>query len=107
MKKLIVYYGDAPECVEGFPKDCKRSCKGALHIHRGKSKTITDGEYEYIKSSKRYKHLLNKIRVVSEIKAEVAKPKKKVEAPKVEEKAASSNEKKEIHSGKKKHNKKR
>lgn len=66
MKKyLIVYYGDAPECVEGFKKECKRSCKGALHLNPGQKKTVTEDEYKHIQSH--YKHCLPKLRVISEM----------------------------------------
>lgn len=67
MKKfLIVYYGDAPECVEGFSKDCKRSCKGAIHLNPGRQVTVTEDELKHIKE--RHKHCLPKLRVISEMK---------------------------------------
>lgn len=52
MKKLIVYYGDTPVCVEGFPEDCKRSKEGALHILPRKNMTVTDQEYDHILKSR-------------------------------------------------------
>ena len=66
MKKLIVYYGDTPQCVEGFAENCKRSCKGALHILPRKSTTITNDEFEHIKKS--YKFMMKGLRVISEVK---------------------------------------
>lgn len=71
MKKfLIVYYGDAPECVEGFHKDATRSCKGALHVVPGRKLTVTEEELEHLK--KNYSHMLSKLRILSQkIEAEV------------------------------------
>ena len=84
MKKyLIVYYGDAPECVEKFGKDCKRSCKGALHVNPGRQMTVTEDEYNHMK--KDYKHMFPKLRVLSEMEEEA--PKEAKAAPK---KAAES-----------------
>ena len=121
MKKLIYYYGDSPVSVEGFSKDCKRSGKGALHLLRGRSLTITADEYAHIE--KEYKWAIPKIRVVAEVdeearetakaeraarkakkaeevkKAEAVKPKidakkeeTKKEQPKSEEKAANKDD---------------
>lgn len=105
MKKyLIVYYGDAPECVEKFGKDCKRSCKGALHVNPGRQLTVTEDEYEHIK--KAYKHMVPKLRVLSEMKPEAkkeAKAETKVEA-KAEKKAEPSQAQEEGNSKKKKKN---
>ena len=102
MKKLIYYYGDSPVNVEGFPKDCKRSRKGALHLLRGRPMTITAEEYDHIAEA--YKWVMPKIRVVAEVneeareaakaeraqrkakKAEEAKKKPEAEKPKVEAK---------------------
>ena len=81
MKKLIVYYGDAPVYAEGFCKDCDRSCKGALHILPRKKMEVTDGEYEHL--VKKYPHVMPKLRVMAEMKAE-AKPEAVEEAPKPE-----------------------
>lgn len=79
-KHLIVYYGNTPECVEGFSKDCKRSCKGALHLNPSRKLTITDDEYEHIKSD--YKHVLPKLRLIS---SSVMEPEKKEEPKKEKE----------------------
>jgi len=103
MKKyLMVYYGDAPECVEGFSKECKRSCKGALHVNPGRQMTVTEGELEYIKGHK--KHMLAKLRVISELVEKKPEPVKAKVEPKKEtakvEKAVE--EKPEAHEGKKK-----
>jgi heterodisulfide reductase subunit B len=92
-KHLIVYYGDAPECVEGFKeKECERSCKGSLHVNPGRQLTVTDDELEFLK--KNYKHMLPKLRILSTIGNEVekkanAKPKKEAKA---EESAKPKNE---------------
>ena len=112
MKKyLIVYYGDAPECVEGFGKDCKRSCKGALHVNPGRQMTVTEGELAYLKS--KYKHMLPKLRILSEMEEEVKPAAKEVKAeskekakaePKdeaKEEKDVEEAEPKKAHKGKK------
>ena len=82
MKKLIIYYGESLQ-VEGFSKDCKRSCEGSLHILSRKYKTVTDDEYEHI--LKEYPWMKSKLKVISEIgaadprnkKAETKKPAKK------------------------------
>ena len=82
MKKfLIVYYGDAPECVEGFHKDAKRSCKGALHVAPGRKLTVTEDELSHLKAN--YKHMMPKLRILSE-KVEGEKkpePKKQEQIP--------------------------
>lgn len=103
MKKyLIVYYGDAPECVEGFGKDCKRSCKGALHVNPSRQLTVTEDELAYLKS--KYKHMLPKLRILSEMKEE-AKKEAKEDAKKAEPKKEKGPEKAEpkekAHEGKK------
>lgn len=68
MKKLIVYHGDSPVQVEGFPKGCARSCEGALHILPGRHKTVTDGEYQHMLL--KYGWLKPKLRVVANLKDE-------------------------------------
>lgn len=81
MKKLIVYYGEKPEYVEGFPKDCKRLCEGSLHLYPRKQMEVTDSEYEHMKS--KYSWLMKKVRVVAELKSvgsKVDSKKKKSEA---------------------------
>ena len=65
MKKLICYYGDSPVHVEGFSKDCARSCEGSLHILPRKHKTVTDGEYQHI--LEKYSWMKSKLKVISEI----------------------------------------
>jgi len=65
MKKLIAYYGDSPVYVEGFSKDCARSCKGSVHVLPRKPVTVTADEYEHIKKS--YSWMLPKLKVVAEI----------------------------------------
>lgn len=102
MKKyLIVYYGDAPECVEGFSQSAERSCKGALHVAPGRKLTVTEDELSHMKEH--CKHMLPKLRILS-VKSEAVKaePKteKKVEAPKSAESESSHDE------GKKKKKKK-
>lgn len=73
-KLLVAYFGDTPECVEGFPKECDRSCLGALYFKRGKKKTITQEEYEFIKV--KYSHMTRNLRLIAE--KVVVEPKKKV-----------------------------
>ena len=87
-KLLVTYYGDTPECVEGFPKDCRRSCKGSLMFRRGKNATITDDEYKFICTSKSYSHMKSKLRLVAEM-ADKPEPKKE------EKKDEKSSEKKD------------
>ena len=91
MKKLVVYYGDSPVCVEGFSKDCQRSVEGSIHILPGKPKTVTDDEFKHIE--KEYAWMKPKLRVVAnltaeqvaagekaKVKAKAAKPEAKAEA---------------------------
>ncbi len=70
-KKLIAYYGDSPVHVEGFPKDCPRSCKGSVHVLPRKPVTVTDAEYEYMRTH--YKWMLPKLKVVAELGEEKKK----------------------------------
>lgn len=86
MKKLIAYYGDTPVCVEGFPENCKRSVKGALHLLPRKSMTVTADEHAHILSA--YKHVVPKLKVLAEMNVEegskeeaAAQPSAEVEAP--------------------------
>ena len=79
MKKLIIYYGDNPLCLEGFPKECQRTCDGSLHILPRKNKTLSDGEYEWLK--KKHPEAMANVRVLAEHKEE---PKKKALPAKVE-----------------------
>lgn len=64
MSKLIVYFGDNPECIEGFSASCSRSVQGALHIKPRKPTTVTDDEYQHILASRI--DLKGKIRVVAD-----------------------------------------
>ena len=69
MKKLIVYYGDSPVYVEGFNEDCKRSCKGSLHIRPRRPITVTDDEYEHITDEKgKYASMKRWVKVISVMK---------------------------------------
>lgn len=74
MKKLVVYMGDSPVYVEGFPAGCERSCEGSIHLLPRKHVTITDGEHAHILA--KYKHVVPKLKVMAEMKDEG----KKVEA---------------------------
>ena len=66
MKKLIVYYGDSPVYVEGFPKECKRTCKGSLHIRPKRPKTVTDEEYKYITDPDgKYAYMIRNLKLIS------------------------------------------
>lgn len=38
--------------VEGFPKNCERSCEGALHVRPGATKTVTKSELERLQQLK-------------------------------------------------------
>jgi hypothetical protein len=38
--------------VEGFPKDCERSCEGALHVRPGATKNVTKSELERLQELK-------------------------------------------------------
>lgn len=95
MKKLIVYHGDSPVYVEGFSKDCKRSRDGSVHIIPGKPLTVTDDEFDFIKS----KYSWMKVKVIAEVKEKKSEEKGgKVEAKetkKVEAKAETKETKAE------------
>ena len=81
MKKLLIaYYGDSPVCVEGFPKDCARSCVGSIHVLPRKPVTVTEAEYGHIKA--KYQFMLPKLKIVAE----------KVETKKVEGAEAKAEE---------------
>jgi len=41
-----------PQQVEGFPKDCERSCKGALHVRPNETTIVTKGELEHLQGLK-------------------------------------------------------
>lgn len=115
MKKLIAYYGDSPVYVEGFPKDCARSCEGSVHILPRKPVTVTVDEYNYI--LEKYSWMKPKLKVVAEVtegampkgskedskksskKSKASAPKEKEEKPEDED-GAESEEKKS--SGRKK-----
>lgn len=45
---VVVPAGVGPLQIEGFPADCARSQKGALHVRPG-TMTITDGELSHIR----------------------------------------------------------
>lgn len=82
MKKLIIYYGEKPEYVEGFPKGCKRSCVGALHLYPRKQMEVTADEYAHMKN-KKYSWLMKQVRMIAELKPKELKvdsKKKKSEA---------------------------
>lgn len=86
MKKfLIVYYGDIPECVEGFKKDCERSCKGSLMIKPGRQMSVTEDELNHVKEN--HKHILPKLRILAEQKPSEKKAVASKEAPVQKEEA--------------------
>ena len=47
--KTVKYSGNTPQYIDGFPKNCERSCKGAIHLLPNALRKITDDEYAYIK----------------------------------------------------------
>jgi hypothetical protein len=47
--KCVRYSGKSPEYLDSFPKDCERSCKGAIHLLPNTLRDISDDEYNYIK----------------------------------------------------------
>lgn len=89
-KHLIVYYGDATECVEGFGKDCKRSCKGALHVNPGRQITVTEDELAHMKS--KHSHMVPKLRVLSSMEEKVESKEEVKAEPKKETKAEPKKE---------------
>ena len=106
-KKLIAYYGDSPVHVEGFPSDCARSCKGSVHVLPRTPTTVTEDEYEHIKSE--YKWMLPKLRVVAElgVEKEMEGAKAEAEAPSDPPKPKTRKKKSSSKAGKKAKKKKR
>lgn len=41
-----------PHQVEDFPKDCERSCKGALHVRPNETTIVTKGELAHLQALK-------------------------------------------------------
>lgn len=89
MKKLIQYSGDSPVYAEGFSENCKRSCKGAIHILPRKPITVTDDEYAHIMKNK---DLASKLKVLAEMKDDEGSEAKEAAtaAPKAEEPSSPS-----------------
>lgn len=85
MKKAVLYTGNGPNCIDGFPKSCKRSVEGALHLHPRRQLTITNDEYEFLKTT----HVGKFVKVI----ANLTEDSKKEQTPKlpsgVSEKAAA------------------
>ncbi len=86
----LKYAGRYPGYLDGFPEDCKRSCKGAIHLLPGRIKEVTKDEWDYIKKAYPELSLVKlpgdvKLKVVKEVKEEskenlVSKKTKKVKA---------------------------
>ena len=66
--KKVTYYGLNPTSFEGFPKDCERSCEGALFFSPNQQKLVSDSEYEHLKSA--YPHEAGNFEVHSDAKSE-------------------------------------
>lgn len=88
MKKLIAYYGDSPVYVEGFPKDCARSCEGSVHVLPGKPVTVTNDEYKHILD--KYSWMKPKLKVVAEIGEDAKKDDKEGSKERSKKSSASS-----------------
>lgn len=76
--------GLTPRQIEGFPADCERSVKGALHIRPG-TLTITEGELEHLR--KHHKAIARRLHVRGVVKEQpqvAAAPPAKQEARKPE-----------------------
>lgn len=43
---------EAVRQIEDFPKDCKRSHDGAMHVRPGSTKVVTEGELDHLRKSK-------------------------------------------------------
>jgi len=85
-----MYYDYSPLYVEGFPKDCKRSCKGSIHLMPRKPITVTEGELAYIKMA----YPKARIKVVAE-RVEEAKAKAPAKPAGAEAPAKKSDDKEE------------
>jgi len=68
---VVVRTGLLPQQIDGFPDDCKRSCKGALHIRSG-TLPMTVDEWKHIQSSR--PDLVPSLRVICETKAPLPAP---------------------------------
>jgi hypothetical protein len=96
--KRVKYTGKSPEYLDGFPEECKRSCKGAIHLLPNALRDITEDEYKYIR--KKYPKL--KLQVVPKEKPPVARLKAPVAAQKKTGTASSAKKSPEKKSLKKK-----
>jgi hypothetical protein len=76
--KRVKYTGKSPEYLDGFPKECKRSCKGAIHLLPNALKDITEDELKFIR--KKYPKL--KLAEQPKEKPPVARLKAPVQTPK-------------------------
>lgn len=92
----IRYSGRQKEYLEFPAEDCKRSCKGSIHLQPGAIKEISQDEYAYIQ--KAYSHLsiekfkqheVIKVKKVQDKKAaDESKAKKASKAPSKPQKAS-------------------
>lgn len=51
MLTLLIRKGFSPQQVDGFPSECKRSRKGALHLRPGVL-TVTEDEWAFIQKER-------------------------------------------------------
>lgn len=56
--------------VEGFPKDCERSCEGALHVRPEATKNVTKSELERLQELKIPLMVISKPKVVESVESE-------------------------------------
>jgi len=71
----VKYLGRAPEYLEGFPEDCKRSVVGSIHLTKGCLKKMTVQEYEFVKKNNpAVAKLLTVIEVIKKVEPKAEKP---------------------------------
>lgn len=56
--------------VEGFPKDCKRSCEGALHVRPEATKKVTEAELKRLQELKIPLMIISKPKAVESVESE-------------------------------------
>ena len=51
-KSSIQFLGDHPAYIDGFPKECERSCEGSLHFYPRRVLEVSLDELAYLKDKR-------------------------------------------------------
>lgn len=78
--RVQVPKGGMPYNVDDFPKDCERSCKGALYFRKNSMRTMTQDEYNHVLNSPKHKDFGKRLLVVMKGDSKVDKARKAKEA---------------------------